>query len=193
MQFRFIKIEEISDVMGFVKQVFDHSLREAVKEPGMISFFEEYICAEHIKEQILRGDLNVWGSFDEEYLIGVCGMTKEGHITLFYVHPHNWNQGVGQQMLCFMKNYAREYYHLPTISINVMPADRADYFIRNGFYLLDNNGNQSFVPLQARTGNEVFVQPSNISEKVIAGTAVGFTAVSVLVAVLYMVSYLFSL
>lgn len=192
MKAQILTADELPEAVRLAQGVFNYCLRGREKFPQNIHYFEEYVEEENIRACVEAGQLVLWGIREQGHLIAVSGLQRDGHITMIYVLPDFQRRGYGSELLHEMRCYAKDRLELATVSINAIPVWTAQYFFEKGFWLTERERLQvmSFVPMRARTIHELRFARKPIPAGWLLGTTLGGLSLCMLVAVIYMVSYL---
>ncbi len=97
---------------------------------------EPYMPPEEMRDEIAR-DVEFWGAWSGEELVGVMGLQNVGDVSLIrhaYVHPDFQRQGIGSQLL----HYLRDHATAPMLVGTWAAAEWAiDFYEQHGFRLVD--------------------------------------------------------
>lgn len=192
MEIRILRIEELGIAAGLSRFVFDTCLRNRMEFIQTISFIEDYLQQNHLQNLYEENKLIVWGAFEQEQMVGVCGLQSDGMITMLYVLPQFANKGIGSSLLNTMRVYARDIYGLEKVLLNATPSWTAFYFVKQGFSYMYPNQNMRvpFVPLYARSKDISISVRRRIPKKYILLSVFGCIALATLAAWGFMMWYL---
>ncbi len=192
MEIRIIRDEELENVAGLSRLVFDKCLRNRMEFTQTIPFVENYLQVENLKNLCQEEKLVIWGAFEQGQMVGVSGLESDGMITMLYVLPHLFNKGIGRQLLEKMRVYAKEAYGLEKVLVNATPAWTAFYFVKQGFSYLQPNQNMRvpFVSLYALSKQIGLITNRRIPKRYMILALIGCILFATVAASLFMISYL---
>ena len=190
MEARILSQEQIPEALGIARGVFDYCLRTQITDLEMIHIFLQYAEETNIRRLVEEEKLTLWGMFEQGNMVAMSGMQSEGHITMLYVLPIFQNKGYGKALLKEMRTYAAEQYNLAAVTLSAMPAWTAGYFAKQKFYSLEIAQPCSFVPMQAKTINEIIYDKKPLPAAAVIGTSIGGLAVCAAIAVGYMICWM---
>lgn len=195
MVVRVLRTEEISQAVKIARGVFDYCLRNSVADPQQVENFLQYANEVNISQMAAQGQITLWGAFEQNQMIGMSGMQREGHITLLYVLPVFQHRGCGAELLETMRIYARMEYHLPYVTLNAMPPFTAGYFAKRKFRTMNmmQVNASPYISMQAKSIRQENYEKKPISAGWLIGTSVAGLAVCIAVAVGFMVVYMQSI
>ena len=193
MEIRILESEEIKNASGLSRYVFDYCLRNRMQYPQTVAFVEDYIAEANLKKLYDACELILWGAFEEQQLVAVSGLQRDGLITLLYVLPQCQNKGYGAKLLQVMRKYAKDVCAFSQVTLNANPAWTAPYFKKQGFSNMNPNQDRMapFVPMHAFSEDIEGFEKRFVSKGVIALTIFGSVAFATIVGCLYMIYYLF--
>lgn len=174
MEIRFLNEEEIAEAAGLSRFVFDNCLRPHMEFAQTISFVEDYLTENNLKNMCAEGKLFLWGSFANGKLIGVGGMQRDGLITMLYVIPQCFKRKHGTNLLETMRIYAEETLGLAQVSVNATPAWTSYYFKKQGFRTINTAPDMQmpFVSMYATSESVRFHKKRHVSWKVIVAAGI---------------------
>ncbi len=191
MEIRILTIEEIPQAVSLANGVFDYCLKNYIKDQQTVGFFLEYANEENIRQMMQEGRLILWGGFEQNNLVAMSGMQREGHITMLYVLPLFQGRGWGKELLLEMRSYAKKELHLQYVTVNATPAGAAGYFGKRRFQSAAlPNPMASYIPMQAKSVEKVSYEKKPIPAGWAIGTSVGAVVLSAVVAFGFMIFYI---
>jgi GNAT superfamily N-acetyltransferase len=192
MEIRMLRSEEISQALQIARGVFDYCLKSSVNEQKMIEEFRNYTEESQIRSMEQQGDIHFWGVFEDQRMLGMSAMQKEGHITMLYVLPAFQRKGYGAQLLERMRSYAYQTYGLAYVTVNAMPTWTASYFARYKFITMNfvQDNMAPYISMQAKTIRQPIYEKKPISSGWVIGTCIAGLVLCTVVAVGFMICYL---
>ena len=119
MEIRKIKRNEIPDACRLSHMVYEMAIRRnRPADEQTHKFFYEYMTEENISSCCDSGELIIWAAFDKRFMAAVCAMTKSGHITMLYVHPHFLRRRIAKKLVTKARIYAKMELGLDMVTVN---------------------------------------------------------------------------
>ena len=87
MEIKILTIEEMPQAVALASGVFHYCYGNQIKDQQTLDFFSSYVNQENIGQMMQQGRLVLWGGFEQNQLVAMSGMQREGHITMLYVLP----------------------------------------------------------------------------------------------------------
>lgn len=191
MEIRILTANEIPQALTLAQGVFDFCLGSSVPDPRLVQGFMEYSAEAKMTDMAAKGEITLWGAFEQGQLAGMSAMQKEGHITMLYVLPAFQRRGLGKSLLTTMRTYAKSRYGYSYVTVNAMPVYTAAYFQKRKFQQMNQvPPGCPFVSMQAKTIEEVSYEKKEIPTGWAIGASVGGLLICTAIAVAFMVSYL---
>lgn len=192
MEIRILKTEEIPQAVSMARGVFDYCLRQSMQDMQAVQSFLDYTREEQIRHMVERGQLTLWGAFEQNQMIAMSGMQREGHITMLYVLPLFQRRGCGKELLKAMRAYAKTQYGLANVTLNAMPQWTASYFAKRKFQTANmmQVNRAPYLSMRAKSIQAVEFGKKPLSTGVILGTTMAGLCASVAIAVGFMVAYM---
>lgn len=191
MEIRILTIEEIPQAVSLANGVFNYCLRNYIKDQQTVDFFLGYANEENIRQMMQGGRLILWGGFEQNNLVAMSGMQREGHITMLYVLPLFQRRDWGKELLLEMRSYARKELHLERVTLNAVPVQTAGYFAKRKFQSINlPNPMAPYISMQAKAVEKVSYEKKPIPAGWAIGTSVGAVVISAVVAVGFILSYM---
>lgn len=117
---RVLQEYEIPAALSLARDVFGQYVAPGYTPEGNAEF-EKSLDEQRVLAEVRARQVVFWGDFEQEYLVGMCAMTPNGHIRFFFVHSQWQHRGIGKQLLQAMYRYAFDQLHVPDISVNASP------------------------------------------------------------------------
>lgn len=191
MEIKILTIEEMPQAVALANGVFHYCYGNQIKDQQTLDFFSSYVNQENIGQMMQQGRLVLWGGYEQDQLVAMSGMQREGHITMLYVLPLFQKREWGRELLLEMRSFALTELHLEQVSVNAMPAWTAGYFAKRKFTAVSlPNPMAAYVPMQAKTVKKISYEKKTVSTGWLLGTMIGTLVLSAVVAVGFILSYM---
>jgi GNAT superfamily N-acetyltransferase len=191
MEIHRLKPEEYLEAMLGAHGVFDYCIKAKLSDRYLVDGFNAYAEAGLMQKKNAEGKGTLWGVFDENRMVGMSAMQSEGHITMLYVYSAFQRRGYGSSLLNEMRTFAASEYGHQEVTLNALPPETADYFLKRGFHPDKSAKNEAqklpFVPLLAKTiGSYKTYEKKPIPNGVILGTSLAGLLICIVVAIVFM-------
>lgn len=194
MIIRILTMEELPKAVSLANGVFDYCLKNSIPDRQTVDYFFDYANVEKISRLVQEKQLVVWGGFEQDNLVAMSGMQREGHITMLYVLPMFQRRDWGKELLLEMRSYAKKELHLDYVTVNAVPAPTAGYFAKRKFQTISlPNPTAAYIPMQAKAVEQVSYEKKPISAGWAIGTSVGAVVLCAVVAFGFILSYIHGL
>lgn len=191
MEIRILTVNEIPQALTLARGVFDFCVSSNMSDQGLIQGFLEYSAEAKITDMASRGEITLWGVFEQGQMAGMSAMQKEGHITMIYVLPAFQRRGFGKNLLTAMRTFAKSRYGYSYVTINAMPVYTAAYFQKQKFEQMNQvPAGCPYVSMKAKTIEEVSYEKKEIPTGWVIGASVGGLLICTAIVIVFMVSYL---
>lgn len=150
MEIRMLVLQELSQALDLVREVFDQSVAPTYKEEG-VQQFREYIRYETMSQRFQTRELYFFGAFEESELVGVLAVSRTGHICLFFVKDMWQGKGVGKRLYQNAYQLCAQGLGLTRLTINA-PSGAVHQCMRFGMQPVDREqeaGGMVFTPMEA--------------------------------------------
>ena len=188
MEIRKIKRNEIPDACRLSHMVYEMAIRRnRPADEQTHKFFYEYMTEANISSCCDSGELIIWAAFDKRFMAAVCAMTKSGHITMLYVHPHFLRRRIAKKLVTKARIYAKMELGLDMVTVNAMPPETAGYFRRIGFTDINQYTapDALFIPLSAKSIKQLEYEKKKVPAPVLLGMSLGGTGVVFICGMIY--------
>lgn len=188
MEIRKIKRNEIPDACRLSHMVYEMAIRRnRPADEQTHKFFYEYMTETNISSCCDSGELIIWAAFDKRFMAAVCAMTKIGHITMLYVHPHFLRRRIAKKLVTKARIYAKMELGLDMVTVNAMPPETAGYFRRIGFTDINQYTapDALFIPLSAKSIKQLEYEKKKVPAPVLLGMSLGGTGVVFICGMIY--------
>lgn len=175
MEIRLLSEEEITKAVELAKNVNEVCVAPKMQQfPEMMHYVGAYIAEENIRDLFDYRKLFLWGAFDQEQLIGMSGMERNGHITMLYVLPFFQNRHVGARLLEAMKCFAKMEGRLNRVTLSAMPTSTGSFFQKYNFVPMDarQSWNGPYVSMVDKIEKDAIYEKHPITTTQTVGTTV---------------------
>lgn len=191
MEIRNLTVNEIPQALTLARGVFDFCVSSNMPDQGLIQGFLEYSAETKIMDMASKGEITLWGVFEQGQMAGMSAMQKEGHITMIYVLPAFQRRGFGKKLLTAMRTFAKSRYGYSYVTVNAMPVYTAAYFQKQKFVQMNQVPvGCPYVSMRAKTIEEVSYEKKEIPTGWAIGASVGGLLICTAIVIAFMVSYL---
>ena len=193
MIIRKLCVNEIEQAVCLAQWTFEYCIMRRNANRQLKEFFMQYNNYENILSLFRQGRIMIWGAFDNNQMVGMGAMEAPGRISMLYVHPNCQRRGYGKALIREMQYVAYEEYKAEQISINVIPAWMAGYFLKRKFSssrLFDMN-RDLFVPMTIDTIKLKRYKQKKIKGKILAGIILGFVLLIIVSTLLFEFWYMY--
>ena len=193
MIIRKLCVNEIEQAVCLAQWTFEYCIMRRNANRQLKEFFMQYNNYENILSLFRQGRIMIWGAFDNNQMVGMGAMEAPGRISMLYVHPNCQRRGYGKALIREMQYVAYEEYKEEQISINVIPAWMAGYFLKRKFSssrLFDMN-RDLFVPMTIDTIKLKRYKQKKIKGKILAGIILGFVLLIIVSTLLFEFWYMY--
>lgn len=186
MEIRMLVLQELSQALDLVREVFDQSVAPTYEEEG-VQQFREYIRYETMSQRFQTRELYFFGAFEESELVGVLAVNRTGHICLFFVKDIWQGKGVGKRLYQNAHQLCVQGLGLTRLTINA-PSGAVHQCMRLGMKSVDReqkSGGMVFTPMEAYVAGNRRNYSGNKSKTaaVIIAVAVGIGTALLLICV----------
>lgn len=115
-----IENSELKEALTLIWDVFEKFESPDYVEEG-IKEFKNFISYNSIIKEVDNGQLDFWGSFDNNKLIGVICTRNTNHICMFFVDKNYHKQGIGRSLFNIIKDNCKKDKNITTITVNSSP------------------------------------------------------------------------
>ena len=193
MIIRKLCVNEIEQAVCLAQWTFEYCIMRRNANQQLKEIFMQYNNYENILSLFQQGRIMIWGAFEKNHMEGMGAMEAPGRITMLYVHPNCQRRGYGKALVREMQYVAYEEYKTEQISINVIPAWMAGYFLKRKFSssrLFDMN-RDLFVPMTIDTIKLKRYKQKKIKGKILAGIILGFVLLIIVSTLLFEFWYMY--
>lgn len=169
--------EEIPAACELAQNVYEFAIRRNFPGGESHRFFDDYADKDRLCHEAESGSLFMWGACEKDMLVGMCAMSASGHITMVYVHPAYQKRGIGKKLLRKARIFACMELKLSQVTVNAIPPYTAVFFRRAGFgdVYTGMPANGLYIPLYAKSINQIEYEHRSIPQKVFLSVSLGFT------------------
>lgn len=191
MMIRILTQNEILPALNFAWAVY--SLDVAPKQMAeSVREFRELIQYENMNARIERGEVVLFGAFDEgQLLCGVSAVDNSGEILFICIKREAQRQGVGRALMQRMSEFCSQVLVITRMTMKVVPSalDVMEHLGMKECGIMQNMGIAPFVPMDMMISPAAMKPESNNKKKValiVAGIAAIFILlIAVIVKMVY--------
>lgn len=98
--------EDLTSALILVKDVFDAFEAPDYSEEGINAFYD-FIKDEAVYQKLKNGEMQFWGAFCENRMVGVIAIRNKNHISLLFVDGKHHRKGIGKALFEQVKLYVQ--------------------------------------------------------------------------------------
>ncbi|WBW96327.1 GNAT family N-acetyltransferase [Oceanirhabdus sp. W0125-5] len=135
-EIRPMKIEELERALELIYNVFMEFEAPDFWEEG-VKTFVEFLDFNSIKNKIEDDNLNFFGCYDKEKLVGVIATRQVSHIVLLFVDKNYHRKGIGRKLFETVLSAVEDNFNINEITINSSPY-AVEFYHKLGFQDTDS-------------------------------------------------------
>ncbi|MDE6065131.1 MAG: GNAT family N-acetyltransferase [Lachnospiraceae bacterium] len=96
---RRINHDELDMAFALIWRVFQQFVAPDYTDEGVYHFYKEFITGQNFRDKFLDNRQMMYGSFDDDRLIGVLSISNSNHISCLFVDGNYHRKGVATKLL----------------------------------------------------------------------------------------------
>ena len=126
-----ISQKEIKQVENLINKVFDKSIACNYSNEGKKLFKEEH-SYDKIQEQHSNYELELWGCFEDENIVGIIGVKNSNNICMLYIDESYQRKGIAKCLFNMIYDKSKLNKSLDKLTV-ISPLFCVDIFYKLGF------------------------------------------------------------
>lgn len=122
----------LKNAINLVWSVFEEFEVPEYSEEG-IEEFKKFISYDYIIEKFDKNEINFWGYFDNEKLVGVIATKEINHICLLFIDKEYHRRGIARNLCKIVKDMCENKGNISCITVNSSPY-AMEFYKKIGFY-----------------------------------------------------------
>ena len=121
MQICRLREAQLRDALELVWEVFDEFEAPDYEEMG-VKTFQHFIEYHAMRERLEKGEMKLWGCYQNSYLVGVIALREVQHISLLFVRKRFHHLGIASRLVRVAINEVKSSRpEIPQITVNSSP------------------------------------------------------------------------
>lgn len=117
---RRVNHDELDTAFALIWKVFKQFVAPDYTDEGVDFFYNQFIIGQDFRDKFLDNRQTMYGSFDNDYLIGVLSISKNNHISCLFVYENYQRKGVATKLLLKIAAELKQQ-GVTKISLNASP------------------------------------------------------------------------
>ena len=121
MQICRLREDHLRDALELVWEVFDEFEAPDYEEMG-VKTFQHFIEYHAMRERLEKGEMKLWGCYQNIYLVGVIALREVQHISLLFVRKRFHHLGIASRLVrVAISDVKASRPEIPQITVNSSP------------------------------------------------------------------------
>lgn len=103
LSYRKLVEADLKELSELVWTVFSEFVAPYYSQEGIINY-KKFIDPEHLKDNFNSRNMEFYGCFEEEKIVGVIAVRQINHICLFFIDKNYHGQGIAKKLFALVKN-----------------------------------------------------------------------------------------
>ncbi len=121
MQICRLREDKLRDALELVWEVFDEFEAPDYEEMG-VKTFQHFIEYHAMRDRLDKGEMKLWGCYQNSYLVGVVALREGQHISLLFVRKKFHHLGIASRLVRIaISDVKAQKPEIPQITVNSSP------------------------------------------------------------------------
>ena len=121
MQVCRLREDNLRDALELVWEVFDEFEAPDYEEMG-VKTFQHFIEYHAMRDRLDKGEMKMWGCYQNSYLVGVMALREGQHISLLFVRKRFHHLGIASRLVRIaISDVKASKPEIPQITVNSSP------------------------------------------------------------------------
>ena len=121
MQICRLREDHLRDALDLIWEVFSKFEAPEYEEMG-VKTFQHFIEPNAMRERLEKGEMKLWGCYQNSYLVGVIGVRTGQHISLLFVREKFHHLGIASRLVRIaVADVKASGPEIPAVTVNSSP------------------------------------------------------------------------